>query len=109
MGSPVSVNPRPSPRATAIRDVLVALPLDQRTFRCVPLSWQSELSQASCRNPFNEGTRACFKALYYIPGATVCGSGGRNIHDPPQPRALDNFVTPIVGFIWDDNTGKQSL
>ncbi|KAH9025464.1 hypothetical protein EDB85DRAFT_1893881 [Lactarius pseudohatsudake] len=27
----------------------------------------------------------------------------------PQRRTLDNFVTPNVGFIWDDNTGKQSV
>ncbi|KAH8983808.1 hypothetical protein EDB86DRAFT_2833803 [Lactarius hatsudake] len=27
----------------------------------------------------------------------------------PPRRTLDNFVAPDVGFIWDDNTGKQFL
>ncbi|KAH9013839.1 hypothetical protein EDB85DRAFT_900820 [Lactarius pseudohatsudake] len=27
----------------------------------------------------------------------------------PPRRTLDNFVTPDVGYIWDDNTGKQFL
>ncbi|KAH8991216.1 hypothetical protein EDB92DRAFT_684308 [Lactarius akahatsu] len=151
--------PNNSDTQRTIRDILVVLPGPTSFHASLPWSIiqlaQRAFTSQLPKSVQQRRTRACLKALYYIPGAIrdvlapyaagkhycleilpllntpesleiideLWGSPNDDVAlsvrcaaaviaafmiTPPR-RTLDNFVAPDVGFIWDDNTGKQFL
>ncbi len=142
-----------------IRDVLAALPGPMSFNASLPWSIiqlaQRTFTSKLPKSVQKRRTRACLRALYYIPGAIrdvlAPYAAGKHycleilplLNSPesleiidelwdtpnddvalsvrcaaavvaafmstPPLRTLDNFVTPDVTFIWDDDTGKQFL
>ncbi|KAI9449812.1 hypothetical protein BJY52DRAFT_223254 [Lactarius psammicola] len=142
-----------------IRDVLAALPGPTSFDASLPWSIiqlaQRTFTSKLPKSVQQRRTRACLRALYYIPGAIrdllapyaagkyYCLEILPLLNSPeslevidelwdtpnddvalsvrcaaavvasfmitPPRRTLDNFVTPDVHFVWDDNIGKQFL
>ncbi|KAI9441044.1 hypothetical protein BJY52DRAFT_1421208 [Lactarius psammicola] len=116
-----------------IRDVLAVLPRPTSFHTSLPWSIvqlaQRAFTSTLPKSVQQRRTRACLKALYYIPGAIrdVLAPCGTTPNDDialsvrcaaavvaafmitPPCRTLDNFITPNICFIWDDNHGKQFL